>query len=379
MKVAIFETEHFEGSYPVIKLFDDTKNNITIFTYEPAYKQFQHLFHSQLDKYEWIIKPGRRSKYIFIFEIFREIKKRKIKIAYLNTISNNFFVYALMIFLLRDVRIIVTIHSINSYFEYKKSFSLRRIVRYIGRKILLSVVKEFNVVSMTMVNYLENKLPPGKKVHCVPGAVFEESVCRQTQPNTRDHINIVIPGTIDARRRNYEQAFALIHLLEQLKIPSTIAFLGGFYEDYGKRILKKCKAMHMQHTQLKYYELTTVDQPEFDKVMNEANFVFIPSVINTIIEDGIAEIYGTSISSGNLFDVIKHAKPFIIPKQLKVDPFLEKSCYRYEVTEDIAIFITTVHNNVELYATLQQAALEGSRNYTIEKVRERNASLFDIK
>ncbi|MEI9910175.1 MAG: glycosyltransferase [Bacteroidota bacterium] len=287
MKIGIFETEHFEGSYPVIKLFDNNINDITVFTYSNAYKQFQHLFATDQDKYKWIVKPDKRSKYGFIRDMFREIRKRKMNVVYLNTISDNFFFYAIMIFFLRNTRVIVTIHSINSYFEYKKSFSLRRMIRYIGRKMLVSFVKEFNVVSMTMVSHLQHKLPAGKKVHCVPGAVFEETFCIQAQPGIREHINIVIPGSVDDRRRNYEHAFMLLHLFEREKTPVTITFLGRFYSDYGKLILEKCKAEQLEYAHLNYYEYDTVDQPEFDRVMNEASFVFIPSVINTIIEDGV--------------------------------------------------------------------------------------------
>ncbi|MEI9807412.1 MAG: hypothetical protein WDO16_05755 [Bacteroidota bacterium] len=44
--------------------------------------------------------------------------------------------------------------------------------------------------------------------------------------------------------------------------------------------------------------------------MDTAHFVFIPSVIATKICGDIPETYGISKSSGNMFDVIKHAKPF---------------------------------------------------------------------
>jgi hypothetical protein len=281
-----------------------------------------------------------------------------------------------MVFFLRRVRVILTIHNINTWFEYEKSFSFRRIIRYLGRKLLLLAVKEFNVVALPMVNTLENKLPSNRNVHCLPGAIFEEDRIKQTQPGIATHINIVIPGTIDGRRRNYQQAFDLLTLLEKVAIPATMTFLGRFYEEYGLTILQQTKAWPKGHTQLKYYEFETVDQPEFDRVMNEASFVFIPSVLHTIIEDGVSEVYGTTISSGNLFDVIKHAKPFIIPGKLSVDHFLEESCYRYKHPTDIGWFLSSVYHKPTLYAELLQSALKASRNYTIEKVRERNPSLF---
>jgi hypothetical protein len=377
MKTGIFETEHFEGSYPVIKLFDNGKNEITIFTYQPAWEQFKHLFPREPEKYDWIVKPETKSKYIFIKDIYREIKRKEIKLVYLNTISNNFIIYALLVLLLPKTRVVLTIHNINSQFEFKPSLSPRRIIRYIGRRMLLSVIKEFNVVGMTLVGPLEQKLAKNKKVYCVPGAVFEETSCRQTQPSINDRVNIVIPGTVDGRRRDYDQALALVRLFEQQHIPATITFLGRFYEEYGARILKKIKSLELTHTQLDYFEFETVAQPEFDRIMNNAHLVFIPSVLTTVIEDGVREIYGTTMSSGNLFDVIKHAKPFIIPGPLKIDPFLEKSCFRYNSLEEIAGFITTIKGDPHGYTTLLEKALQASRNYTIEKIRERNPGLFN--
>ncbi len=206
MNIGIFETEHFEASYPVIKVFDYNNNDITIFTYQEAYRQFRYLFPGEPKRYQWKVKPDNRSKYLFILDMYREIKRKKISLVYLNTISNNFILYAIMAFFLRRRKVVLTIHNINAWFEYKGSFNFRKIVRYVGRKLLLSVAKEFNVLVMTMVTSLEKKLSGNKTVHCLPGGICEESHIRQTQPDISTRINIVIPGTVDGRRRNYQQA-----------------------------------------------------------------------------------------------------------------------------------------------------------------------------
>jgi len=243
---------------------------------------------------------------------------------------------------------------------------------------LIWSVKEFNVVAMTMVDYLAGKLPHHKKVYCVPGAVFEPEKSRQEQPAANRHINIVIPGSVDGRRRNYVQALSLIQLLENAKLPSTMIFLGRFYDGYGAEMLDRARAIQTSYAKLKFFGFGTVAQPEFDREMNEATFVFIPSVLNTIIEDGVRETYGTTISSGNLFDIIKHAKPFIIPDPLKVDPFLEKSCFRYANLDEIAEFIISLGTDPDKYTRLQEAALEASLNYIVPRVRERNKGLFEV-
>jgi hypothetical protein len=44
MNITIFEKEHFEGAFPVIKLFDMPGNNITVITSGETHKRFIDLF-----------------------------------------------------------------------------------------------------------------------------------------------------------------------------------------------------------------------------------------------------------------------------------------------------------------------------------------------
>jgi hypothetical protein len=94
------------------------------------------------------------------------------------------------------------------------------------------------------------------------------------------------------------------------------------------------------------------------------------------MSDDIPETYGVTKSSGTLFDVVKHAKPFIIPRELITDPFLQASAHRYDTVEDILEFLQQLIRNPALLRLMQQKALAASENYTIEKVRLRNPTLF---
>ncbi|MBC7826239.1 MAG: hypothetical protein H7122_00730 [Chitinophagaceae bacterium] len=375
MQIGIFETVHFEGAYPVIKLFDNGHNEITIFTYETSYQQFEHLFKDGMHKYNWIVKQESESKYEFIVRLYKISKKSKLDILYINTISDNHILYAITIALLRKAKIIVTLHDINSHFDFEPGLSIRKWIRYIGKRSLIKAVNDFNVVSSTMVTYLKNKLPSYKKVHCVPGSIFEQSKRPASLNNISGSIHIVIPGTIDQRRRNYELVFDLLDEINQKKIDISIVLLGGINE-YGKDILDKCKQYISKTGVLKFFQTDIVDQPVFDNEMDEAHFILIPSVIDTVISDGIRETYGLSISSGTIFDVIKHAKPFIIPEQLAIPDNLESSCFKYSAQKDIIPFLESFLANPEKYSKWKRSALQNSQEYTIENIRKGNAGLF---
>jgi hypothetical protein len=375
MRIGIFETDHFEGAYPIIRLFDNGTNEITIFTYEEPYRQFQFLFGAQIHRYQWVIKEKDTSKYQFMRRLYRETKSRRIDLLYMNTITDNHLFYAWLIRRLGNTRIITTLHDINSYFHFKPAFNLRRWVRYIGKRWFIKTVQEFNVVSDTMVDHLKSKLPPHKKVYSLPGAVYEMT----TPPVSllTNTIQIVVPGTVDGRRRNYEIVFELLDACNQQAIPVLIILLGGFYGDYGQMILEKGRLYAQQHSNLLFYDAKVVDQPEFDRVMNEAHLVFTPTVINTILFDGIVETYGQSISSGNLFDIIKHAKPFIAPAALTIPDRLKSSCVPYHSIDDIVAFLKKIMHNGDLFNRLTKNAEQNSLQYTIEKVRERNRAVLE--
>lgn len=155
-----------------------------------------------------------------------------------------------------------------------------------------------------------------------------------------------------------------------------MVLLGGVNSEYGKLIVDRCIEYVSKNNNLEFFETDIVDQPIFDREMDEAHFIFIPSVINTVISDGIRETYGLSISSGNIFDVIKHAKPFIVPDLLDIPNDLESSCFKYSTNEDIIVFLESILQNPEEYIVWKEKALQNSRAYTIENIRHKNLSLF---
>ncbi|MBC7849256.1 MAG: hypothetical protein H7Y31_05950, partial [Chitinophagaceae bacterium] len=284
MKIAIFETAHFEGAYPVIRLFDDGQNDIMICTNEQCYRQFLFLFGDDINRFSWVIQTEDESIPQFIDRVVRTVRDRSFEFLYLNTIDNNHLFYARALARIPTVRKLLTLHDINTHFHPRPSLSIRRLVRIFGKMELLKQINEFNVVAMPMQSFLISKLNDNRPVHCVPGAVFDAADFKSPPP-LESGINIVVPGSIDIKRRNYDQVFELLKLANESALPLNITLLGGSIGTYGKEIITRCEQYAANHANLKFYKVPVVDQPKFDRVMNDAHFVFIPSVINTVISD----------------------------------------------------------------------------------------------
>lgn len=375
MHIGIFETGHFEVAYTVARLFDDGHNTITLFVYPESHRQLQFLLGKDQDRFQWVVKKEQESKRAFIRRMQYEISARNISLLYLNTVTDNFISYAGMIARLPGLRVILTLHDINSYTQAKPGFGIRRWVRYIGKKRLLRRVQEFNVISSTMKDYLQQQLPAGKIIYQLPGAVFEaKKYLPPAAPH--HHIQIVVPGSIDERRRNYDHVFALLEQCHELAIRIKIVLLGGSQSEYGSRILAKCRDYAKQYDDLIFYDTAIVDQPEFDRMMQSAHFIWSPSVMDTVITDHVREQYGISIVSGNVSDMIRHARPGIVPGALAMPGSMEKSLVRYDAIKEITPLLRAIQEQPSQYGHLLQAALQSSRYDTIEAVKSRHPAIW---
>lgn len=371
MRIAIFEKEHYEGAFPVIKLFDVPGNTITIITSADTHPRFLDLFKAKSNRYSWQILPVD-SKARFFKALYRCLKEINPDILYINTISDNHLLYWFVLRNLHLHRTVMTVHDINCLFESRPSLQFRKMIIHIGKKRLLRRIDEFNVVADTMTAYLRTKT--NKNSHNVPGSVFEERYFPQPISGV---INIVVPGSLDKKRRDYKQVYELASSASKEGLSLNITLLGGYWNESGKSIAARAAEFQSDYCKIKVYPVAIVDQDEFDKQMDAAHFVFIPSMIKATICGDTPEIYGLTKSSGNIFDVIKHAKPFIVPAGLMVSQLLLTSCFRYNSIDEIVVFLKMlVHSPID-YDIWQRNALANSQNYTIEKVRERNQALFN--
>jgi hypothetical protein len=373
MKTGIFEMEHFEGAYPVIQLFDVPANQLVIFTDAATYVRFADLFKQDVNRFQWEILDNTGGKWRFFLQLYKAAKKHRLDLFYLNTISNNHLFYAWVIGALRIARVVLTVHDINCLFQSRWSFQARQLIHHIGKKALIKRVPAFNVVSDTMVDYLRQTTQGKKQIHNIPGAVFERA---QTTLTINDRIHLVVPGSLDKKRRDYPQVFALLKAAEARKLPVHITLLGGYMDAFGQSIIQQATGLHTTYATISVYDTQTVHQDEFDKQLDDAHFIFIPSVIDTAICFAIPETYGLTKSSGNIFDVIKHARPFIVPQSLRVSATLERSCFRYHSIEELINFLEGFLSKKEDYHAWQRQALVNSKEYTIAKVRARNPTLF---
>lgn len=375
MRIGIFETGHFEVAYTLIRLFDEPGNQVTVFAYAPAARQLKYLMGGNGSRFKWVIKPDTASRRSFIKTIRATVQQEDIRLLLLDSVEDNFLHYARMIRRLSGVRTILTLHDINNYFEYHHNGTLRRFVRNYGKKKLIQAVEEFTVLSSTMEEALRSKLPPGKTVRSIPGSIFNAD--QYQEPGKTDAvINITVPGSIDERRRDYDSVLTLLELCNSRNIPVKIILLGGLSIAYGARVAARLKAYAQRHDNLIWYEDEIVEQPEFDRVMQATHLIFSPVQIDTVMSDDVREQYGITKSSGNTGDMIRFARPAIIPQALRLSPEFSACVIRYRDIKEIADQLELIRDDPFKYILLREAAHVCSMQFRAEVIHSRYPELF---
>ncbi|MCG7751548.1 glycosyltransferase family protein [Flavihumibacter cheonanensis] len=373
MNVGIQEVEHVENLYTLIRLFDTGHNRVFLFVPRTTYLQIEQILHGEMCRYHWILHEEGDSTWAYCNRILRTVQQEEISLLYLNTISKHHLFFAFLVFRL-SCKVILTVHDVNCLFRPTFSLRPRLLIQYIGKKALTGVVKEFNTISMTVEPALHLAAGANKKVWVIPGGLFEETTAEEavTAFSSMDIIHIVVPGTLDAKRRNYEAVFELLNQVKKMPIKMTL--LGGGSDEVADLIRNHASEFS---NQLVFYKEATVPQAEFDKVMKQAHLIWMPLAIHTRICGSIPEIYGKTKSSGIIFDIVRYARPFLYPAELSIPDLLKSSGIGYSSLDELKVILADLVQKPEILLKLLQLAKENSTHFTIDKIRQANYPLFE--
>jgi hypothetical protein len=366
MHVGIFDTEHFETVYPLLKLFQQPGNTITVFTNEQTVKVLLAMPGYQNECVLFIVQSPGEGHAQFAFRMHEHILQKPLDILWYSTINHNFLFHGLLLHRHKSMQTVLTVHAINSLFSWPFSFNPVQLIKRFGKRIFLNRIHAFNVLEAGLADLLLQKTGGTKPVYEVPGVIYEGA---DLPSAITDKILLVVPGAIDKGRRNYQEIFAVLSIAEAAKLPLEIVLLGAAFQAYGEDILNQARAYTGAYTALKYFDTNFIEPAIFDAWLKAAHFIFLPSVISSFAYNGIEETYGVSKTSGGIFDTIKAAKPFIYPAGLQVPGGLKSSGFNYRQLPEIVGFLQNILSENSIYQHYAEQAIQNSGPYTVEQLR----------
>ena len=146
-------------------------------------------------------------------------------------------------------------------------------------------------------------------------------------------------------------------------------------ENYGVKIIEKAKKLNTRGAHISFYE-EVISENEFQHIISASSLILSPLVSSTTIHDNVAEVYGESKGSGNIYDAIRHAKPLIIPFKVTVPKEIISSCIRYESKENLVQQLLEILTRDAILCEYRQNAERNSEKFSKERIRSMFKAAF---
>lgn len=333
-KLIIFETTHSENLSALLALSEGCFSEVTVFLPAYSYEQLQCIIAPlRLSlKINWVTQKeeGNRS---FIRKFFRHISQSSYTHLHIGTLEHNMLLFSLCLRKYRHLQISMTLHSINEY-NSRSYRGIRDISEVVAKKLLKHTIHHYRVLAPAMVDTFK-KLFPGKQVSFIPGNFYRPAGEPLFSKNV---FSIVIPGTVEYKRRDYKMVirFLSTHCRDLIAFtPIHLVLAGNADSPYGKGIIQALHDLSLKHTFGLSYFIYPLEQHEYETLYRQADIIWAPVILYTNSLRGIAEINGVTHSPGFITDQIYFGKPAIVPEGLPLPAQFAGCNWEYKDENDL--------------------------------------------
>lgn len=177
-------------------------------------------------------------------------------------------------------------------------------------------------------------------------------------------INVLIPGLVDQKRRDYITLLKIFYIYLESNPNSNIQIeLLGKLGNNSKIISLINKVNNKKRNAIIYYT-KFIDDKKFNNRIMKSQIIF-SNLKKNINKQGINEVYGSTKESGISFIIAKYSKPAIIPKWQKVFSQNENQIINYNRFSDICGIFTEMEFNKGFIRTLKNNAVINKNKISI--------------
>ena len=393
MKIAILEIcshTHYSAINGLIKTYSTSPHNsITLYTNESIEKALRD--NGISENTTIVVKEPDET----VSQFFQEIEKTYYDRLHLCTIEG--FLTEFSHFKPQADEVIFHVHDIDIWFDKNWTNKIKNIafnlknkpnkvreiakfvrdilIRNVKRKKILDNIQNrkhrFIVHSTGQKKYLSDFVEP-KNIIIFPFAInegVEKLVPLKTQ---KDKIRICIPGIVTDARRDYSGLFNILEsILPQIKNKLVFDFL-GFVEKREQHLLQKIQHLEQKGLEVVYYTEFVYGQ-KYDDALERADIL----LNNQKVTVSHTTKYGVSKESGMLFNIIRAAKPGILPIEYAVDKEFEDAILYYSSNKDLSETLVKLANKTIQIDTYIEKTAEIVQNFTPPNLYDRLETVLE--
>lgn len=365
MKIAVFDPSGNHGHYAHTQGLVFRNDDVSWFVHRNVCIRLTDLCVITADSNVSEYTPGKSLLFYYIKAIWL-LHRTKWDAVFFNTLEANWLPnFLFFLFVRKDVNLVLTIHNIHSFFRKSGTKGLRAFVKQRAKNLALAKCR-LNVYSENLKQCLSQYVPDANPF-LLPYRVCDMSVERLNHPG-KDQFRIVIPGSVDVKRRDYS---FVLNIVERLRCLPHVQFvlLGRPYGAESIALVDKFEQMN--GSVVCYREF--IDEQEFEHQMQITDIVWGPLTRYYTGNDAVEE-YGISKETGVSFAMIRYALPGLFPSDVTVMDEIKTGVRFYSNADELVSIITDLSTRKESLQLLQENARANALKYTPDTVRNRFVS-----
>ncbi len=323
--------------------------NVEIHIHKPE-KSISDLF-KQIEEFS-----ANKTFFISVYYILKHINRTKLPgIKYVGIHSSEE---------LLDLNLFRDLKAFDFKFNRDLLYKLRTIVPRESKEYLQKIIFKRKTLTRSNTKLLafgknvQNELKQyinEDKVTVLPFCVKDNNLTSTSKDIAPDHINVVIPGTVDERRRDYLTFFEILQKNQNNFDPSKkITFhLLGHYGQKNKPLDKLISNFEaVSYINIKFHK-DYVSEAYYSESMKNASIIF--GNLNKKSQ------YGKLKETGVFFNMIRYSLPGILPESLKTEEFKHSCAYFSSYEQVIKLLLSWQKNTDELNILREQAKIDAAQ------------------
>lgn len=376
-KLLIYETTHYETLPAIVELALEKFDQVTIYVVSPEIPESCNPFPVfKSNKIKWVIKPGDQANWSFIKQLFQELTIDNYSHLLINSLDHNLYYFSMQLSgVSGDIHTALNVHTIHDYTTTRYN-SILNISESIAKKRFYRMIKNHRVLAPAMPAYLRSRLKD-IEVEYIPGMFY------QPFPSidfTKSPFQIVIPGAVEQKRREYEIIPQVVsHLAKKIGSENKIelVILGNSRNAYASQLEREIREVLSPSISLVIFE-TDVAYNTYSSWYSAANIIWAPVRLNMESIRGVSEINGLSNSAGFIVDFIHYAHPSLLPAAIKFDDHLDQLFFRYHNPADAADQLLGFINDPGILQQRESEIRAKIASFTAEKFRPAFKRLMNL-
>lgn len=238
---------------------------------------------------------------------------------------------------------IFLVHNVNKWFQEKFRYNFKSFLDYFFKKKFFNQFDAYITMGPNVREYFR-VFKNDKPVFFFPfDQSSEEVINKETK---KEIVDIVLPGMISERRRNYKGVLKILkrYYNDYPNSGIRIKFLGRILSAKDNFIAEVSDNINKKFGDKISYWDTFIPDNEFENEIKNADFLL--SNLNVYNDLGNrVEIYGITKESGISFIIYKYAKIAIVPRSQNILSGFDSQLIKFDCYDDLYKIFRKIENN----------------------------------